>query len=285
MSKIADLLRMIKFSHTIFAFPFAIVSFLINKSEFPTIDKILYIILALIFARSSAMSFNRLVDCKYDRENPRTKNRELITGKLKKGEVIFFLTVTSLGFIGFSSLINNLCFVLSPFVLVLLYFYSYWKRFSIFSHLYLGLAIGLAPIGVDIALNETISISSILLFLSVALWICGFDIIYSLLDIEFDRKTNLFSLPSRFGTQYALTISRIAYTLMILSLLSLGWLNQFGLIYYLGVGGITVLLVTQHFWVKPHDFSRVNLAFFNLNSLISLFYLGIVLLELYFSVS
>ncbi|MDH4128664.1 MAG: putative 4-hydroxybenzoate polyprenyltransferase [Spirochaetota bacterium] len=274
MKKIANILRMIKFSHTIFAFPFAIVSIIINKQQEISVEKIFYISIALVFARSSAMAFNRLVDYKYDKENPRTQNRELVTGKLKKREVIIFMILCSIGFIGISFLINFLCFVLSPIVLIVICSYSYWKRFSIL--------IGLAPIGVDVALNETVSYSSILLFLAITFWIFGFDIIYSLLDIDFDKKVKLFSLPSRIGAKKALIISRITYILMMLSLITLGFINHFGVIYYIGLFSISILLVTQHIWVKPKDFSCVNKAFFDLNSIISLTFLGIVILEIIF---
>ncbi len=279
MKKVSDLLRMIKFSHTVFAFPFAIASFTMNLHQMPGWDKILFMGLALVFARSAAMTFNRLVDYKYDKENPRTKTRELVTGKLTQKTVILFLIVTSLGFIGVSYAINFLCFVLSPFLLILLFSYSYWKRFSSLSHLYLGFVIGLAPIAVDVALNGSVSILSGLLFLAITSWIFGFDIIYSLLDIDFDRKARLHSLPAQLGPKKALLLSRIAYGLMILSLLTLGYLEQLGFIYYIGVLGVSILLTTQHIWVKHNDYSRVNPVFFTLNSLISLLYLGIVLLD------
>ncbi|GMT48816.1 MAG: 4-hydroxybenzoate octaprenyltransferase [bacterium] len=279
MKKVNDLLKMIKFSHTVFAFPFAIVSFLMNLEQMPSWDKILLMGLALVLARSGAMTFNRLVDYKYDKENPRTKTRELVTGRLNRKEVILFLLITSSGFIGVSYAINFLCFVLSPFLLIVLFSYSYWKRFSSLSHLYLGFVIGLAPVAVDVALNGSVSILSGLLFLAVTFWIFGFDIIYSLLDIDFDHKANLHSLPARLGPKKALLLSRMAYGLMILSLLTLGYLEQLGFIYYIGVLGVSILLVTQHIWVKHNDYSRVNPAFFTLNSLISMLYLGIVLLD------
>ncbi len=279
MKQVSDLLRMIKFSHTIFAFPFAIASFIMNLHQMPGWDKILFMGLALVFARSAAMTFNRLVDYKYDKENPRTKSRELVTGRLNQKTVLLFLIVMSLGFIGTSYAINFLCFVLSPFLLIVLFFYSYWKRFTSLSHLYLGFVIGLAPIAVDVALNGSVSILSVLLFVAITFWIFGFDIIYSLLDIDFDRQANLHSLPSRLGPKNALILSRIAYGFMILSLLTLGYLARLSSIYYIGVLGVSVLLVIQHIWVKHNDFSRVNPAFFTLNSLISILYLGIVLLD------
>ncbi len=281
MKRISDFLRMIKFSHTIFAFPFAISSFILNRPALIQWDKVIFIILALVFARSGAMAFNRLADYKYDKDNDRTKKRELVTGKVSKNGVIIFMIIASLGFIFSAYMINRVSFILSPIALVLLCFYSYWKRFSIFSHLYLGMVIGLAPIAVDIALNESISVNSLLLFSSITFWIFGFDIIYSLLDIDFDKKAGLYSIPSKLGKSISLTISKTAYILMIVILLTLGIVNNFSIIYYLGVIGVGVLLLIQHLLVKPDDFSRINVAFLNLNSLISIIYLLIIVLEVF----
>ncbi len=280
MKNIIDLLKLIKFSHTIFAFPFAITSFLVKNIPIPSVEKIIFLILAMVFARSSAMGFNRYVDYKYDKENPRTMNRELVTGKVSHREVLIFIVLNSVGFIGVCYFINIYCFVLSPVVLGLLFFYSFWKRFSAMSHLYLGAVIGLAPIGVDMALVETITTGSVLLFLAITFWIGGFDIIYSLLDKDFDKRSGLKSLPSMLNERTALLISRIAYGMMVICLCIFGYIYQFGLIYYSGILIISILLILQHIWVKPGDLSRVNQAFFQLNSLISIIYLLFIIIEI-----
>jgi len=281
LGKITDILKMIKFSHTIFALPFAGVSFVMNQSAVPSAGKVILMILALVFARSGAMAFNRLVDLRFDKENPRTKNRELVTGTINKKETIIFITVNTLGFIGVSYFINSLCFVLSPVLLILLYSYSFWKRFSVLCHLYLGLVIGLAPVGVDLALNESVSVSSLMLLLSVGLWVFGFDILYSLLDMDHDRKMGLHSIPARYGVSTALVISKIAYVFMIGIMAFLGWIQDFGLIYYGGLLLLGGLLGLQHIWVRPNDLTRVNQAFFQLNSFVSVIYLVAVLAEIY----
>lgn len=281
MKKLNSILKMIKFSHTIFAFPFAIVSFFLNKSQFPDILTIILIVLALIFARSAAMAFNRLVDYKYDKDNPRTKNRELVTGELKHREVLIFTIIMSIGFIAVSFFINDLCFYLSPLLLFILFFYSYWKRFSFLCHFYLGMVIALAPVGVDVALNQDLSLNTGMLFAIVTFWVFGFDILYSLLDTAYDKGAKLHSIPSKFGNHTALWISRAAYSVMFIILILLGLNNKFGIVYYIGVAAITVLLLIQHIWVKPNNLSKVNQAFFSLNSYISIIFMAAVLVDLF----
>lgn len=263
-------LSMIKFEHTVFALPFAILSALLASSGWPSAEKTLWIVLAMVGARSAAMAFNRLADHRIDFLNPRTRTRALPASHVSRFFVAIFTLASGLVFVYSAYRLNTLCLWLSSPVLLILLFYSYTKRFTRFSHLYLGACIGLAPLGSWIAVQGNIQLTPLLLSLAVLLWTAGFDIIYSCQDIRFDRQHALFSIPAHFGIHTALGISYALHVSMLLVLVclvfveSLGWISSLGL--FLAAG----LLWYEHRLVHPHDLSRINAAFFVVNGYISI---------------
>jgi len=270
LKKIKILLEDIKIQHTIFALPFALMSAFIASNGVPPSDKLLWILLAMVGARSSAMSFNRIADVDYDRENPRTKERALPKGRIRKSYYIIFLILSVLLFIFSCIMLNRLALILSPAALLIVFFYSYTKRFTIFSHFFLGLSLSLAPIGAWVAIREEISIVSIVLGLAVIFWLAGLDIIYSCQDVEFDKSHGLFSFPAKLGIERALRLAALFHVIMMLFLFSLFFTGNLGLLYVVGIILIAGLLYYEHSIVRPDDLSRVNVAFFNVNGIISI---------------
>ncbi len=264
------ILEDIKIQHTVFALPFALMSAFIASNGVPPSQKLLWILLAMVGARSSAMSFNRVIDVDYDMENPRTKERALPKGRIRKSHYILFLLLSAILFLFSCMMLNRLALILSPVALLIVCFYSYTKRFTIFSHFFLGLSLSLAPIGAWVAIREEISIVSIVLGLAVIFWLAGLDIIYSCQDIEFDKSHGLFSFPARLGIAKALKLSALFHTIMILLLFSLIFLGNLGLFFIIGVVLIAGLLLYEHSIVQPDDLSRGNVAFFNVNGIISI---------------
>lgn len=260
-------LDMIKFEHTIFALPFALISMLLASKPalLPSGATIFWILVAMVGARSAAMSFNRLADAKIDSENPRTASRHIPSGLLDKGYVWGFFVISILLFEVAAWQLNRICFLLSPVALAAVLGYSYTKRFTALCHLILGFAIGIAPIGAWLAVRGELHPIPLLIGAIVMLWIGGFDIIYALQDYEFDRKSSLHSLPKWVGKGNALLISRIMHLLMLGLLIGLGVVANLHLPYYIGVAITAVLIVYEQSLVKPTDLSRVNLAFFTLN--------------------
>ncbi|OGW12862.1 MAG: 4-hydroxybenzoate octaprenyltransferase [Nitrospinae bacterium RIFCSPLOWO2_12_39_16] len=268
--KLKILLEDIKIQHTVFALPFALMSAFIASNGVPPLDKLLWMILAMVGARSSAMSFNRIADVDYDRENPRTKERALPKGRIRKSYYIIFLILSVLLFIFSCIMLNRLALILSPAALLIVFFYSYTKRFTIFSHFFLGLSLSLAPIGAWVAIREEISIVSIVLGLAVIFWLAGLDIIYSCQDVEFDKSHGLFSFPAKLGIERALRLAAIFHVIMTLFLFSLFFIGNLGLLYLGGIILIAGLLYYEHSIVRPDDLSKVNVAFFNVNGIISI---------------
>lgn len=264
------ILEDIKIQHTVFALPFALMSAFIASNGVPPSQKLLWILLAMVGARSSAMSFNRIADVDYDRENPRTKERALPKGRIRKSHYIIFLLISAILFVYSCMMLNRLALILSPVALLIVCFYSYTKRFTIFSHFFLGLSLSLAPIGAWVAIREEISIVSIVLGLAVIFWLAGLDIIYSCQDIEFDKSHGLFSFPAKMGIRMALRLSASFHFIMTLLLFSLIFLGNLGLFFIIGVVLIAGLLLYEHSIVRPDDLSRVNVAFFNVNGIISI---------------
>lgn len=270
LKKIKILLEDIKIQHTIFALPFAIMSAFIASNGVPPSQKLLWILLAMVGARSSAMSFNRIADVDYDRENPRTKERALPKGRIRKSHYIIFLLISTILFVFSCMMLNRLALILSPAALLIVFFYSYTKRFTIFSHFFLGLSLSLAPIGAWVAIREEISIVSIVLGLAVIFWLAGLDIIYSCQDVEFDKRHGLFSFPAKLGIERALRLAALFHVIMMLFLFSLFFTGNLGLLYVVGIILIAGLLMYEHSIVRPDDLSRVNVAFFNVNGIISI---------------
>ena len=280
--KLKITLEMIKFEHTIFALPFALISVVLATTGWPDWRKLGWILLAMVGARSAAMAFNRIVDRHYDLENPRTRLRALPANLVSLAYVVGFTLASSLLFIVAAWMLNRLCFWLSFPVLAILFFYSYTKRFTNYSHLVLGLCLGLAPPGAWIAIRGDLHAVPLLLCLIVMLWTAGFDLIYACQDVEFDRQKKLFSLPRRFGISTALRISTFWHLCMVLLLFWLVYLAGLGWIATVGVAAVALLLWYEHRLVRPDDLSRVNAAFFTVNGFISLLLLFAISLDKWF---
>ncbi len=271
---------MIKFSHTIFALPFAILAtFLagrqIEPSGMPTWQHVILIVICMFGARSVAMTFNRIVDAQIDARNPRTAGRPLPAGHLSMRSAYIFLGACSALFVagcmGFYKLFGNSWpAILSLPVLLYLCGYSYTKRFTKWSHVYLGTAIGFSPVAAWLAIDpDSLGWSAVMMWGAVTLWIAGFDVIYACQDIDVDRREGLFSIPSRLGAGTALWIARLFHLLVVVLLICLSMTAALGWVYLLGVGLVAILLLVENSLVKPHDFSKVNLAFFTVNGIVS----------------
>jgi 4-hydroxybenzoate polyprenyltransferase len=267
-------LRMITFEHTVFALPFALMAALLAQGGLPGIWKVFWILIAMVGARSAAMTFNRLADRDLDRANPRTRTRALPSGRLSTGFAIAFTVAMSLLFVVAAAMLNRLCLYLSIPTLLVLFAYSYTKRFTLWSHIFLGFSIGLAPLGAWIAIRGDIALPPILIGIAVMLWIAGFDLIYALQDIDFDRRARLFSIPARWGASWALRLSSLLHVAAVAVLISLVQLTGMGAVAYSGIAIVAAILYWEHRLVEPGDLSRVNLAFFTLNGYVSLLLLA-----------
>jgi len=272
-------LEMIKFEHSIFALPFAGVGALLAVRDAGyavphLVAKLAWIAVAMVSARSAAMSFNRLLDADVDARNPRTQARHLPSGVLTKSFAWAFLGAATLLFLVAARMLSPLCLALAPAALVVLWGYSFTKRFTTFSHLVLGLALGIAPAAAWIALRGSLDWRILPLTAAVMLWTAGFDIIYACQDYEFDVAEGLFSYPRRFGIAGALAIARGFHILMLMCLLALVYTFGLGPISLAGVAAVAALLAYEHSLVKPHDLSRVNAAFFTVNGYVSVLLFG-----------
>jgi 4-hydroxybenzoate polyprenyltransferase len=261
---------MIKFEHSVFALPFALTGALLamRQSGFTVPDwprLLIWIVVAMVAARSAAMAFNRLVDAPIDARNPRTSGRHIPARLLSARFGWGFVIVSSFVFILASRQLNELCFFLSPLALTITFVYSFTKRFTALSHLVLGFALGLAPAAAWIAIRGSLDIRILLLTAAVMLWTAGFDIIYSCQDYEFDQSEGLFSAPRIFGIAGALRLAKALHMGMILCLLALVYTLQLGVLSLAGVVAVSLLLIYEHSLVKPTDLSRVDAAFFTMN--------------------
>jgi len=270
-------LDMIKFEHSVFALPFALTGALLAFREdgFNTAGiwrKLFWIVVAMVGARSAAMDFNRIVDAPIDGRNPRTKNRHIPAGLLSARFCLLFTVISGLVFMFAAWELNTLCFRLAPLALAIVFVYSYTKRFTHFSHVVLGFALGIAPAAAWIAVRGSLDPRILWLTAAVTFWTAGFDVIYSCQDYEFDCATGLFSLPRLCGIKGALLAARVLHTLMIASLLMLVWQLHLGVLALVGVGAVTALLVYEHGLVKANDLSRVNAAFFIMNGWVSVLF-------------
>jgi 4-hydroxybenzoate polyprenyltransferase len=278
LAKLHNYAALVRFSHTVFALPFALSSVALAWPKHPvTLRVVLWILVAMVSARTAAMGFNRLVDRKFDALNPRTAGWELPQGRVRVWEAIALTIVAASVFELASYQLNWICFVLSPVALAIVFFYSLTKRFTWASHLFLGLALALAPIGAWLAVAGTpIDLAELFvpfyLGLAVVFWLAGFDIIYSLQDREFDRTQGLYSIPVRFGVAAALQLSTLFHLGTIAFLALVGLTAEMGLIYWLGFLAVALVLLWEHRIVTPSDLSRINRAFFDLNAYVSLGY-------------
>lgn len=269
----------IKIQHTLFALPFAVMSAFLAAEGLPKLEKLGWILVAMFGARNSAMAFNRIVDARFDAANQRTRNRALPSGKVRVGSYWVFLVVSALLFVFASFMLNHLAFVLSPLALAIVFFYSFTKRFTSFSHMFLGIALAVAPVGAWVAIREEISLLSLILGAAVVFWLTGFDIIYSCLDVKFDAENNLFSMPRKFGVERALKFAYLSHAIMVVFLLLLLLSPLLGKLYLVGVVFVAALLWFEHSLVKNGDLSKVNIAFFNVNGVIGVFLMCVVIAD------
>jgi 4-hydroxybenzoate polyprenyltransferase len=301
MNNIKKYAGLVKFSHTIFALPFAIIGFFIGISAphfsstttLPmgayspllfkdTIKLFTLVILCMVFARSAAMAFNRYLDSSFDAKNPRTAIREIPAGIISKQSALRFVMINCLLFIASSFFINPICFYLSPIALFVVLFYSYTKRFTALCHLVLGIGLSLAPIGAYLAVTGKFELLPILFSLTVLFWVSGFDIVYALQDEQFDKANQLHSIPALLGKSKALRVSAYLHLLSAACVVSAGIYGDFGWLYWLGVTVFIGMLVYQHSIVKPTDLSKVNIAFMTANGIASVVFSVFVLMDIFF---
>ncbi len=262
-------LEMIKWEHSIFALPFALCGAMLAAGGLPTLHQLTWIVVAMVSARSAAMAFNRLADASIDAANPRTQTRALPAGTLTPGFVTMFVLVSSGIFLLAASQLNRLSLGLSPVALAVLLLYSYTKRFTRWSHLVLGFALGIAPSAAWIAVRGSYDLRMLLLTSAVTFWVAGFDVLYACQDHDFDREARLHSIPRYVGISKALWIARAFHLLMLLLLVSLVVVFKLGNLAYIGVAAVAVLLAYEHSLVKSTDLSKLNAAFFTMNGAIS----------------
>jgi 4-hydroxybenzoate polyprenyltransferase len=313
LTTVKNYLSLIKFSHTIFAMPFALIGFflgwtaispavsvvpgwhtvifpnkaaalLYNLSMYQLIIKLILVIGCMIFARSAAMAFNRYLDSSFDAKNPRTAIREIPAGVIKSNSALWFVIGSCLLFVACTFFINRICFYLSPVALFVVLFYSYTKRFTALCHLVLGTGLALAPIGAYLAVTGVFHLLPLLFSFTVLFWVSGFDIIYALQDEVFDKQNKLHSIPALLGTKRALRVSELLHGLSAACLVAAGLMFHFGWLYWAGVALFACLLVYQHLLVKPNDLSRVNMAFFTTNGIASVIFAIFVILDIFLHV-
>jgi 4-hydroxybenzoate polyprenyltransferase len=270
VSAVATFGRMVKFSHSVFALPFALAAAAIAaRGHGITVGRLLAIVVAMVGARTAAMGFNRIADRHIDARNPRTAGRELPAGKVSLASAVALTVASAALFVGAAAWLGPLCLELSPVALALVLGYSYTKRFTWLCHLFLGAAIAAGPGGAWIAVRGDIAAPALWLMLAVATWIGGFDILYALADRDFDRSAGLHSIPARFGVRGALAVSALLHLVTVAALLMLARAGGLGVVYLVGVALIAGILVWEHTIVKADDLSRLDMAFFNLNGYVS----------------
>ncbi|HZS51495.1 MAG TPA: UbiA-like polyprenyltransferase [Bryobacterales bacterium] len=277
LRKLRITLEMIKFEHSVFALPFALTGALLaareEKLSLAAVGgKLGWVVLAMVSARSAAMAFNRLADAQIDARNPRTRMRAIPSGVLSRSFTAGFVAVASATFLLAAGKLNALCLKLAPLALGIVFFYSYTKRFTAFSHLILGFCLGIAPAAAWIAVRGRLDAPILLLTAAVMLWTAGFDIIYSCQDYDFDRRERLHSMPARLGIAPALWVARLLHAAMVVLLVWLAEALSLGPLSLAGVGLVTALLIYEHSLVRPGDLSRVNAAFFTVNGVVSVLF-------------
>jgi len=293
MSQVKNYLSLVKFSHTIFAMPFALIGFVLGlRYHFihqTTVDqvwlKFILVLVCMVTARSTAMAFNRYLDRHFDKLNPRTAIREIPAGIIKAEKALVFIGINMAIFITATYFINSICFYLSPVALFVILFYSYTKRFTYLCHLVLGIGLSLAPIGAYLAVTGSFDLLPLLFSFAVIFWVSGFDIIYALQDIDFDQSQSLYSIPSQWGLKQSLSISRILHVLSASLVIAAYFVGGFHYLYLLGLLIFIGMLIYQQSIVKPYDLSKVNLAFMTANGIasivFSIFVIGAMLIQMY----
>jgi len=307
MSKVKHYLSLVKFSHTIFAMPFALIGFFLgmisfnrdlqtgkfDQSQFKIISignvsahfmylmqAFILVLVCMVSARSAAMAFNRYLDRSFDEKNPRTAIREIPKGIISANSALRFVILSSLIFILATYFINSICFYLSPVALFVILFYSYTKRFTPLCHLVLGLGLSLAPIGAYLAVTGRFDVLPVLFSLAVIFWVSGFDVIYALQDVEFDQSQQLYSIPAVLGKAKALRVSELLHLFSAACVISAGIYGHFHLLYWMGIAVFAGMLIYQHSLVKPHDLRKVNIAFMTANGIASVVFAIFVIADL-----
>ena len=277
LTRLRTILEMIKFEHSVFALPFALTGALLaaraTTDGWPTLRQLLWIVVAMVAARTAAMTINRIVDLRYDKENPRTKMRALATGALSVSFAWLFTLAAAAVFFLAAWRLNPLALKLAPLALAILFFYSYTKRFTSWSHLFLGFALGISPAAAWIAITGHLDLRMLILCAAVTLWVGGFDVLYACQDVDFDQQAGLYSVPKRFGIANALWIARVMHVGVVVLL---SWLAaSFGLPWpaWAGIAVVAALLGYEHSLVKANDLSKLNAAFFTVNGYISILFL------------
>ena len=292
MNPIKNYLSLVKFSHTIFAMPFALIGFVlgvrynwINHQAFEQVWlKFFLVIICMVTARSTAMAFNRYLDRHFDKLNPRTAIREIPAGIIKAEKALVFIGINMAIFIVATYFINTICFYLSPVALFVILFYSYTKRFTYLCHLVLGIGLSLAPIGAYLAVTGSFALLPLLFSFAVVFWVSGFDVIYALQDIDFDQSQSLYSIPSYWGLERALNIARVLHVFSALFVIIAFYIGGFHILYLLGLAVFIGMLLYQHSIVKPNDLSKVNIAFMTANGIASVVFGVIVIASIFIQI-
>lgn len=282
INKVKIFTEMIKIEHTVFALPFAYIGALLPQAGNPGWGKIFWITLAMVGARTAAMSLNRVIDRQIDAQNPRTVGRALPQGLLSVAEVWGYVFASLLLLYVAAAQLNPLCVKLMPIAVFFLVLYPYMKRFSWLCHLVLGIALGLAPLGSWVAVTGSIDLPPVLLALGVTFWVAGFDVVYACQDFDFDRQAGLHSIPARFGLKLGLRIAVVHHVAAVAFLAAAGLMLNIGLFYSLGVLIAATILIYEHSLVKPHDLSKVDAAFFSMNGILSIMMFVFTLLAIIF---
>jgi len=307
MSKVKNYLSLVKFSHTIFAMPFALIGFFLgmitfnrdlqlgkfDQSQFKIISignvsahfiyllqAFILVLVCMVAARSAAMAFNRYLDRSFDEKNPRTAIREIPKGIISANSALRFVILSSVIFVLATYFINSICFYLSPVALFVILFYSYTKRFTALCHLVLGLGLSLAPIGAYLAVTGRFDVLPVLFSFAVIFWVSGFDVIYALQDVEFDQSQQLYSIPAVLGKAKALRVSELLHLLSAACVISAGIYGHFHFLYWIGIAVFAGMLIYQHSLVKPHDLRKVNIAFMTANGIASVVFAIFVIADL-----
>ncbi len=283
--RVRSFFSLVKFSHTVFAMPFAVLGFFLAIKVYAydfDYRILIYILICMILARNAAMAFNRYTDRYIDKANPRTANREIPAGKVSPKLALVFVLVNSLLFIITTYFINELCFLLSPITIFIVLFYSYTKRFTSFSHFVLGLALAVAPTGAFIAVSEKFEVSVLILSAAVWLWVAGFDIIYALQDEEFDKKNKLYSIPAKYGTEKSVWIARALHLISVMLIILFAFsINGNNWILWTGVSVFTILIGLQHIMVSPKNGKNAGFVFATLNGPASLVFALMTIISFY----
>ena len=267
--KLRVFLEMIKFSHTVFALPFAFTGAVLAADGLPSLYQVFWILMAMVGARTSAMGLNRLIDAKIDAENPRTRSRAIPAGLISKPMVGSYIVAATALMLYSAYRLNPLCLYLSPIALAFLVLYSYCKRFTSFAHVVLGICLAAAPVGAWIAIRASIDLPAVLLGLAVLFWVAGFDILYALQDLEFDRQRGLHSIPVSLGINGSLWTARVFHLIMLGLLIALFFTQSLGAFYLIGFGVVIILLGYEHWLLRGGDLAKLDAAFFNMNGYIS----------------